>query len=489
MTFTLASSLDPENLDPHGATGSTGLNNQMQKFLYDPLVNLTADGEIVSGLAERWEADGAAVTFHLRDDVTCTDGAQLTASVVATNFEYVLNVDNGSSARGTRVPTDVEVSADDAAGTVTVTSSTPTEYLLAQLSSFAIVCPGGLDDRSLLMRDADGTGPYTVTAASPGNEYRLARRDGYVWGPDDASSDEMPDAVVVRIVESESTAANLLLSGEITAAKIGGVDKERLEQAGLSAVTFRQPSGQLWFNQRDGHRTSDELLRRALVQAADMGEVSRVATADAGVPSKGMLVEPLVCGGVDPTQALPGFDPGAAETTLASAGWVRAGDGWTHDGETLSLKFIYPSQLGLAVKSAVELLVSMWADAGIDVSLQPVTSTDLGQYLFETGDWDIFWGSTQVQVPTQLMPFVSGPEPPEGQNFSGSDNGYSPAPVGDSASGDECDVWNLAETSLYTSSSVVPMNDIEVPTFANEATFDVVSLLGGLVIPSTIRMS
>jgi peptide/nickel transport system substrate-binding protein len=483
-TFTLGMPADRENIDPHGPSATSAMNVQLRQFLYDPLVNLTTEGEIVSGIADTWTVEGGSVTFSLRDDVVCGDGTVIDVSAVLENLEYVLDPDNASLARDFFIPADAEVSADGTSGTVTVESSTPSEYLLVQLSGLGIVCPDGLAEREILVRGSDGTGPYVVDSASPGNEYRLSLRDDYAWGPNGASSDGLPASVVVRLVENESTLANLLMSGEISAAKILGSDRARVEGAGLTSYTFRRPVGQIWFNQRDGHLPADDVLRQALVQAADMSEASAVATQEVGVPSNGMLAEPMICGGVDPAHSLPNFDPQAAEAGLELAGWTRDRDGWTRDGDELSLKFIYSTALGTQIQSAIELLRVHWQEVGIKVEIQPVPPAEIGRVLLETGDWDIFWGLVHVQVPTQVMPFIAGAELPNGLNYAGIESDYSP---GASGRGD-CEAWNAAEAELYTSSSVVPLDDEEIPFFARGATFDVLGLVGGQIIPTSIRM-
>ncbi len=488
--FTLAIAADPQSLDPHGAVSTFGAGLQMARFLYDPLVNLSADGTIVSGLAKDWQTSGSTITFHLRDGITCSDGEQVTASLVADNFTYVLNPKNGSPTLGTFVPTDLKVSSDNAAKVLTLTStSTPSNFVLVQLTGFGIVCPAGLKDRKALVQRATGTGPYTVTGVAAGREYRLKRREGYQWGPDGATGESSPETVVVRVIDGQTTAANLLLSGEINAAAVGSEEQERLQQAGLSSFTYRLPIGQLWFNQRQGHLTADQGVRTALVQALNLDELSKVATGGTGVPSRGMLAEPLICGGVDPAPHLPKFNTTAAESALRAQGWTRSGNGWVKDGRRLAVTMMYLTNGGSTVKSAAELAAKTWTDFGVQMTLRGVTVSEFSNTLFSTGNWDVEWGVTYPQVPTQLMPRASGPEPPAGRNFAGIRNQHYARLAGmTDASASTCRDWNQAETNLYATAAIVPLADMEVPVFANGATF-AVGGIGGQVQPTTIRLS
>ncbi len=483
--FVLALPADPQNLDPNGPFGRIRSNLQMTRLLYDPLVNIGADGKAVPGLAERWTATGSKISFQLRDDVTCAHGERLTASDVAANFKYVLDIKNASSARGTAVPPDVKVSSDDAS-TVTLTTSTPPTFLLSQLSTFGIVCPAGLKDRKSLVHGSDGTGPYTVTKATMGSEYRLTRRTGYAWGPPGDPAGSPPKSIVVRIIENETTATNLLLSGEVNAVAVRGTDQTRLGRSGLASHTFREPIGQLWFNQRKGHVTVDDKLRAALIRAVDIGQVSKVASQGKGVPSEGMLQEPLVCGAVPPASALPRLDRAAAESMLTAAGWTRGAGGWTKDGHPLNLTLIYLTSLGPTVKSGAELLARTWTDFGVHATAKPLTDALFGTTLMSTGDWDVVWAVNYTLVPTHLMGYVSGDEPPDGKDFAGIHNGRYERLAKAGAAGTDCTAWNAAETDLFTSTSIVPFDDIKVPVFAKGATFALGA--GGQVLPTTIRM-
>ncbi|MDR2398754.1 MAG: ABC transporter substrate-binding protein, partial [Spirochaetaceae bacterium] len=60
-----------------------------QVMLYEALVKLNDDGTIGPALAESWDIspDGLVYTFHLRKDVTFTDGEPFNAEAAALNFK------------------------------------------------------------------------------------------------------------------------------------------------------------------------------------------------------------------------------------------------------------------------------------------------------------------------------------------------------------------------------------------------------------------
>src|SRR6185369_9524052 len=94
-----------------------------------------------------------------------------------------------------------------------------------------MVCEAGLADRSTLVTETNGTGPFVVDKVVANDHYTYKVRKGYKWGPDGATTSEAGTSAFVefRVIANETTAANLLLSGEVNAALIIGPDAARLE--------------------------------------------------------------------------------------------------------------------------------------------------------------------------------------------------------------------------------------------------------------------
>ena len=252
-TFSMALSSDPGNLDPQMAAGSALFT--MSQLAYDSLVSVNAEsGAIESQLATDWTVDGTKVTFTLADGVTCADGSELTPTVVADNIAFVGDPKNQSPFLGTFLPVGATAKADDAAGTVTLKLAAPASFVLNGLASLPIVCQAGLDDRKSLAQGTAGTGPFELTEAAPGEQYTYQVRDGYTWGPNGATTatEGTPATIVMKIVQNETTSANLLLSGDLNAASIIGPDAERLDQAGLYSAEDPGAAGRAVVQPRRG---------------------------------------------------------------------------------------------------------------------------------------------------------------------------------------------------------------------------------------------
>jgi peptide/nickel transport system substrate-binding protein len=338
-----------------------------------------------------------------------------------------------------------------------------------------MVCDAGMEDRASLSDSTAGTGPYVLTEAAPGDHYTYEIRDGYTWGPDGATTAEkgMPDTVVMKVVQNEGTAANLLLSGDLNAATVQGPDAKRLDAQDLFTSQTPALVGEQWYNHGDGHGTADPGVRMGLTQALDLEQLASVATAGNGTPATTLAaIQPVACPGDSVSGNVPAQDVEAATAALSGQ----------------KLTFLYSSAAGSAVSAAAELAVQQWEAAGATVTAKGVDETALQQAIFGTGDWDIAWVPLNVNSPDQLVPFLSGPGMADGgTNFSGIDNADYDAGV-KQASGmagtEGCDTWLQAESSLFTAADIVPFANNLVTTYGNGAEFEV----PGQLVPTSIRM-
>ncbi|MFC9251874.1 ABC transporter substrate-binding protein [Amycolatopsis thailandensis] len=489
-TFTLGLASDPGNLDPQMGAGS-GLFTVTQ-FAYDPLVSVDGEtGEIRPGLAKTWNVKDNTVSLTLAPDITCADGTKLTPKAVADNLNFVADPKNQSPFLGAFFPAGAKTVGDDATGTVTVTLAQPAPFVLNGLSGLAIVCPSGLADRGSLKTATAGTGPYKLTEAAPGDHYTYSLREGYTWGPNGATTATkgLPKTVVMKVVQNETTAANLLLSGGLSAAQIAGPDAARLEKAGLYSANTPGLVGQQWYNHRAGRVTEDARVRMALTQALDLPQLQKVLTSGQGGPATVLAAnEPVACPGDSISRALPARNPQAAAGLLEEAGWKAGPDGTrTKDGKPLSLTFLHQNNNGSGGEAAAELAVQQWKAIGVQATSRSQDETTLTSALFGAGDWDVAWVSVNVSTPDQLMPFLSGPAAPNGNNFAAiADLDYDKAVQ--AAMGTQgtagCQSWLAAESALIAKAALVPFASKPVRTFGKSVEFQT----PGQLVPTSIRM-
>lgn len=489
-TLTAVLSEDPGSLDPDFTSQS--ITNWFDTFLYDSLLNVGANGQSESGLASKWTGNTTTATFTLHKGITCSDGTSLTASDVAANINFVGNPKNASNKITVDVPPGATATADNTAGTVTVTSPTPSSFLVQNLGRLPIVCPKGMADRALLKEGADGTGPFTLTQALPGNQYTLTARKGYDWGPGNWQPDPkgFPAKVVFKVVSNVTTAANLLLTKSANLASVTGADEQRLEAKHLLERNVVSPLGELWFNQKPGLPTSDVAVRKALTEALDLPQLGQVDSSDEGVPITSLVASGFgsPCQGNTVSGNLPAHSVAAAEATLNAAGWkVGPGGIRVKNGKKLTMTVIYVS--GAASEAAAELLQKDWNSIGVQVTLSGLSVTELSGVVFSAaGNWGASFIALGITLPSQLVAFFSGPTPPTGRNFAYVDNPTYDADVKAASAlpgAGGCSEWNAAERSLIRQLDIVPFVDAGSPWFAQGATF---AISDGAPAPTSIRM-
>lgn len=88
-TLRISTSSDFANLNPHAVSAFN--MTWYGRLVYDNLVYRDANFRASPWLAKSWDIspDGLTYTFHLRDDVTFSDGAKFNAEAVLINFEHM----------------------------------------------------------------------------------------------------------------------------------------------------------------------------------------------------------------------------------------------------------------------------------------------------------------------------------------------------------------------------------------------------------------
>ncbi len=460
---------DWDSLDPARAQSTYGY--QVIESLYDRLVAVE-DGKVVPYLAKSWTQEPDSVTFTLRSDVTCGDGRALDADAVAASLKRLGDPETQAPyARLVFGGAGYTVTADNAANRVTVQTAKPFSDLLYGLAQpmASIVCPAGLAAPAELAATPAGSGPYTLASSARGSQYTLKARPGYRWGPETGQPHEYPAHLVFRVVQNQSTAANLLGTGELGVAYISGADIKRLQDTKSLTEVNRLGNGSyfLAFNQADGHPGQDPRVRRALASAVDASSFNKSAMFGTSTVAGSVFSPSMPCH--KPVQSAPlTGDAAAARKALQAAGWSGESGALTRNGNPLRIKLVGSDEIG----SGLEYLQTALQSAGAEVTLQRSDMNTLAETLFGTGDWDaVVYPFTPLgPTPSALSLFVSGPPAPNGTNFASIHNGRydSMAATALSSLGQQrCDAWGEAQQALSDNADVFPLVHLKTYWFSS----------------------
>jgi oligopeptide/dipeptide ABC transporter ATP-binding protein len=172
--LTMGYTTEPEGLDPHrtAAASTFAVTNN----IYDTLVGVTPDWQIVPRLAEKWvlSDDGMEITFALRDDVYFHNGRQMTAKDVEYSFNRLKDAES-PRARDYINIVKIEVLSDYEIKFTTETLDV--ELLKSFVYPWAAVVPE--EDVANLKTKPVGTGAFILEEWVPQQHLTLRRNDNY----------------------------------------------------------------------------------------------------------------------------------------------------------------------------------------------------------------------------------------------------------------------------------------------------------------------
>lgn len=204
----MARAADTTGLDPHTQTAFASF--RLLELIYEPLVNLDENLEVVPALAESWEFsdDALTLTLNLRQGVKFHNGAELTAEDVVATFNRILDEATAAAARANYLSIASIDTPDDY--TVVFNLSQADVPLLAALATTnaAIVDSADIESGDVATV-ANGTGPFKLDNWTP-DEVTTLSANGDWWG-------EGPnvDGIEIRIIPDEASILAALRAGTI----------------------------------------------------------------------------------------------------------------------------------------------------------------------------------------------------------------------------------------------------------------------------------
>lgn len=281
--------------------------------VYEGLVKLDADGEIVPALASSWEvsSDRKTYTFTLHEGVTFSNGAPFTAEEAAFSINRVKTDWTTSLKKGMEV---VQSAKALDPTTLEVTLKRPSNAWLYTMTTRvgAMFTPTGVDD---LANKPVGTGPYELTEWRRGDRITLTARDDY-WG-----DPPQIKTVDLRYFKDPSAMNSAMLTGDIdvisTVQTPESIDQFKDESRFRIIEGTTNGEVVLSFN-HESPPLDDVRVRRAICYALDRQAILDIAWAGYGTLI-GSMVAPTDPWYEDLSETYP-YDPERARKLLADAG-------------------------------------------------------------------------------------------------------------------------------------------------------------------------
>ena len=303
--FTVQYGSNPETLDPALNSAIDGANTIIT--IFEPLLLINENNEVVGGQAESWETseDGLTWTFTMRDGLKWSDGTDLNAKDFEYSFKRMVDpntaapyaetclgmIDGFEEAAGfpdadgnptaEPNPDDLNVKASDDGKTLTIVLSYPCSYF-DKMAAFATMSPV---QQATVEANGDAwctspdtfvsNGPYMITDWTPSERIVLTKNPNYVGGWD--SSKIVSDTITLLLLEDSSASYAAYNSGEAVLVKDVPTDE-------IPSLTKAEDGGDFYVDtilgtyyvslnlQRDAFK--DAKVRKALSLAIDRDYVA-----------------------------------------------------------------------------------------------------------------------------------------------------------------------------------------------------------------------
>ncbi len=357
-TLRVGLNADPPNLDPHQSTAA--VDRQVFQNLYDKLVDINQNLEIVPMLATSWQiADGGRTyTFKLRGGVVFHDGTPFNAEAVKYNFERMLDRTFGSARFGEVNLVTGVTAVDDT--TVRIALEKPYSPFLAVLSDRAGMMVSPTAARRLgkdLAREPVGAGPYRFVEKRPQDRIVLERFDRH-W---DRTAGNIDRIIYRPFADGTARVANLL-AGELDVIdQIPPTEQARVK--GNSSIRLLERAGLGWqgmWIMVAGPPFNNKALRQALNAAIDRKTLVRVVFQDTVEPANGPFPPGMFTNAIPANARIPERNLDLARQKLREGGQPS--------GFAFTLK-ITP---GREAQQVAQVIQSMAGEVGIRVNLEIV---------------------------------------------------------------------------------------------------------------------
>lgn len=206
-TLRMAWSQDATGLDPHTQTAFSSL--RLLELIYEPLVRLDPELNVVPAIASSWEfsEDAQTLTFTLDPEATFSNGEQVTAADVKASFERILDEATAAAARSNFLSIESIDTPDEA--TVVFNLSTPDVPILVAMAGInAAIAPASEIEAGSVGNTALGSGPFVLDTWEPNS------REVLTANPDWAGGELGIEGINISVLPDETAILASLRAGQ-----------------------------------------------------------------------------------------------------------------------------------------------------------------------------------------------------------------------------------------------------------------------------------
>jgi peptide/nickel transport system substrate-binding protein len=314
VSFTIATPVDPQSLDPAYDTNRKSISVMSQ--IYDRLIWWDGDGKLEPALATSWEMiDDTTLELKLREGVTFHNGDPFTADDVVFTFERLLDADNPVPLSSYMVGSMSGIEKVDDM-TVRITTPSPRALIVSEVARISIVSQKAVEaGGEQYGLTPVGTGPFKLVRWDKNERIVFEAFDDHWRGRPEL------DELVFKIIPDEFARFAAIMAGE--ADVIPGVPPERvaeLERNPNIKVVTVQSARNMFVGMNTWEPPFDDVrVRQAMNYAVDVQLIVDTILSGYGVPNNSICGQVVV--GFDPDLEGYDYDPEKAKALLAEAGY------------------------------------------------------------------------------------------------------------------------------------------------------------------------
>jgi peptide/nickel transport system substrate-binding protein len=319
--------------------------------VYDYLVDINPDSEIIPRLAKSWTTsdDGLTYVFELNEGVTFHDSSPFSAADVVWTFDRLRDPSQDLPTKDLYANIDTIEATGDLE--VTFTLKQPNPFFLYDLSdNHALILKADTQDPT----DFNGTGPFVVQNYSPEDRISMVANENYF-----VEGEPMLAGLDIIFFNDEAASVDALRSGQVDLAMRMSISLFQSLQGDPNITTIDIPTNgfDLVRLRSDRAPGNDPKVMQAFKLATDRQAIFQLVQQGFGAIGSDTPIGPLYKEYYDPAYQPPARDVEAARQLLSDAGYPNGLDIDMHVPDT-------GGRPDLAV-----VLKNQWAEAGINVNV------------------------------------------------------------------------------------------------------------------------